>query len=234
MSVEWTKIVVVLDNEAYTIGLESEWGLSIYLETPHTKVLFDTDTDPVKLMFNLRSLNINLLQLDSIVISHTHRDHTGGLRIVADYNPDLRVYMPKRAKINRKIRDLKLSFIHLEETTSISKGVYVVGEQCSTALGIWEQAVAVRVRDKLILLCGCSHPGVDRIAEKALRDIGGRLHIVIGGFHNPPYTALNRLIELGVNKIYPLHCSGSSTRAYIEENYPERIGRGGSGLILEV
>jgi 7,8-dihydropterin-6-yl-methyl-4-(beta-D-ribofuranosyl)aminobenzene 5'-phosphate synthase len=71
-----------------TDTLLSEHGLSL-LVTVHTgeekqTVLFDTGYSSVGLLHNLEQLDVDLDQLDTVVLSHGHMDHTGGLHPLLD------------------------------------------------------------------------------------------------------------------------------------------------------
>lgn len=234
MSIEFAKIVIIVDNNRLREDLETRWGLSIYVETPYNKILFDTDTDPNVLARNAGKLGIDLSNIDCVVISHAHGDHTGGLRILSEYKPGLLVYTPKHANIESYVRRLGLTPRSISQTVRILTGVYVIGELSRGGFGLWEQALGLKVKEKLIVLTGCSHPGLDKIVEKALNDVGGRLYIVLGGFHDPSSSMLDSVIELGADKIYPLHCSGRRSIRYLKENYPEKLGIGGAGLELYI
>jgi hypothetical protein len=60
--------------------------------------------------------------------------------------------------------------------------------------------------------------------------------MVIGGFHMGAATeqlieyTIDRLIALGVNKIYPIHCSGDLIRQYMRDHYPQQYGQGNVGF----
>jgi 7,8-dihydropterin-6-yl-methyl-4-(beta-D-ribofuranosyl)aminobenzene 5'-phosphate synthase len=73
------KLTVLVDNntliDRYFIG---EPGLSFYIEEEGWKYLFDTGYSDV-FMQNAARMGINLLQVDSVVLSHGHNDHTWGL-----------------------------------------------------------------------------------------------------------------------------------------------------------
>ena len=73
----YVRQVVLVDNNPYKEGLETAWGLAVYLETDQTKLLFDTGPDPGVLERNAEKLGIDLSKIDFIVISHPHGDHTG-------------------------------------------------------------------------------------------------------------------------------------------------------------
>ena len=73
------KLIVLVDNntiiDRYFYG---EPGVSYFIECDDKKYLFDTGYSDIFIR-NATKLGINLLDLDAIVISHGHNDHTGGL-----------------------------------------------------------------------------------------------------------------------------------------------------------
>ena len=75
------RITTLSQNTAGRDGFLGEWGLSILVESGDTKVLFDTGQS-LSTVHNARLLGIDLSQIDKIVLSHGHFDHTGGLRHV--------------------------------------------------------------------------------------------------------------------------------------------------------
>ena len=75
------RITTLSENTAGIDGFLGEWGLSILVESDATKVLFDTGQS-VSTLHNANLLGIDLAQVDKIVLSHGHFDHTGGLRSV--------------------------------------------------------------------------------------------------------------------------------------------------------
>jgi len=72
------RITVLVENTAGGRGLLAEHGLAFWIELGDRKVLFDTGQSNV-LLGNARRLGIRLEQVDAIVLSHGHYDHTGGL-----------------------------------------------------------------------------------------------------------------------------------------------------------
>lgn len=56
-----------------------EWGYSALVEADGRKFLFDTGMHPDVVLANARTLRIDLSQVEDVVISHNHGDHTGGL-----------------------------------------------------------------------------------------------------------------------------------------------------------
>jgi 7,8-dihydropterin-6-yl-methyl-4-(beta-D-ribofuranosyl)aminobenzene 5'-phosphate synthase len=74
------KITTLAENTA-EMGYLAEWGLSMFIEADGVKVLFDTGMG-IAAVHNAQLLGIDLATTDRIVLSHGHRDHTGGLREV--------------------------------------------------------------------------------------------------------------------------------------------------------
>ncbi len=66
---------------------KNEHGLSILIESPAGKVLFDTGSSGSALLHNLRYLKRDPAELDAVVLSHAHQDHTGGLLTLLPYLP---------------------------------------------------------------------------------------------------------------------------------------------------
>lgn len=71
--------------------LIGEWGLSVLVETDNLNVLFDTGSS-VSAVSNGDLLGVRWSQIDAIVLSHGHYDHTGGLReVLKRANKQIRV-----------------------------------------------------------------------------------------------------------------------------------------------
>lgn len=75
------RLTTLCDNLVGSLGYLAEWGLSILVEYGEETILLDTGgTDTV--VRNAVQNGINLNQVTRIVLSHGHKDHTGGLRHV--------------------------------------------------------------------------------------------------------------------------------------------------------
>jgi 7,8-dihydropterin-6-yl-methyl-4-(beta-D-ribofuranosyl)aminobenzene 5'-phosphate synthase len=79
------KLQVLADNhtdiDEYLLG---EPALSFYIEDNGAKILFDTGYSDVFLR-NAEKRNIDLKTIDTLILSHGHNDHTGGLRHLRFY-----------------------------------------------------------------------------------------------------------------------------------------------------
>ena len=78
------KLKVLCDNNTYIdMYYLGEPALSFYLEDEEEKILFDTGYSDVFLL-NAGKMGIDLRNIDKIVLSHGHNDHTGGLKYLSD------------------------------------------------------------------------------------------------------------------------------------------------------
>jgi 7,8-dihydropterin-6-yl-methyl-4-(beta-D-ribofuranosyl)aminobenzene 5'-phosphate synthase len=73
--------ITTLSENTAQLGFLGEWGLSILVETETAKVLLDTGLS-ISAVYNADLIGIDLSTIDTIVLSHAHGDHTGGLRDV--------------------------------------------------------------------------------------------------------------------------------------------------------
>ncbi len=77
-----TKITVLCENTAWKpMGITGEHGFSALIEQDGQRILFDTGQG-MSLANNARVLGVNLADIKTVVLSHGHYDHTGGLPAV--------------------------------------------------------------------------------------------------------------------------------------------------------
>jgi len=82
--------VTVLSTMLADAGF-GEWGYAALVEVDGKKVLFDTGANPDTVLKNAKTLGIDLSDVEDVVVSHHHSDHTGGLlalrRALMEKNP---------------------------------------------------------------------------------------------------------------------------------------------------
>lgn len=87
------KIMCVVENSARRGSpFWGEHGLSYRIERDERAVLFDTGQSGAVLLHNLALLGETLADVEALILSHAHHDHTGGLATVLSQNPDLPIY----------------------------------------------------------------------------------------------------------------------------------------------
>lgn len=87
------KIITLVDNRSESESLETEHGLSLYIQTSdNQKILYDTGKSDL-FMRNAEKLGIDLSKIDRVVISHGHYDHIGGLLYFFKINKSAKIYL---------------------------------------------------------------------------------------------------------------------------------------------
>ncbi|MCR5691088.1 MAG: MBL fold metallo-hydrolase [Eubacterium sp.] len=90
------RIFNLIENTEGREGCEYAHGLSFYIETKKHKLLMDVGPSEVTLR-NARRMGIDLSQVDSLILSHGHYDHSGGILPFCQVNPRAKIYMQKKA-----------------------------------------------------------------------------------------------------------------------------------------
>ena len=70
--------IVVLSTMLADEGI-GEWGFAALVEADGKRLLFDTGARPRTVLDNARELGLDLADIDDVILSHNHEDHTGGL-----------------------------------------------------------------------------------------------------------------------------------------------------------
>ena len=90
------KIVTLVENSCGTENCIAEHGLSIYIETENHKLLLDTgQTDAI--VKNAEVLGIDLTAVDTVILSHGHYDHSGGILPFSKLNHSAQIIMQSSA-----------------------------------------------------------------------------------------------------------------------------------------
>ena len=90
------RITVLLENRSRREDLHCAHGLSLYIEAGERKLLMDMGPDE-KFIENARALGIDLAEVDTAFLSHSHDDHSGGLAAFCEINHKAKVYLEKEA-----------------------------------------------------------------------------------------------------------------------------------------
>jgi len=83
---------VVNDTVKNNLNLIAEHGLSFWIQTENGTVLLDTGQTAAVLSHNLKMLNFLPQDIDALVLSHAHYDHTGGLEAILSINTKLTLF----------------------------------------------------------------------------------------------------------------------------------------------
>ncbi len=94
------KITVVVENSTRKKELLAEHGLSFFIEYNGKKILFDTGQG-MAFFHNAEKLGITLNDLDAIILSHGHYDHTGALKKICEENIHVPIFTHPNSFVKR-------------------------------------------------------------------------------------------------------------------------------------
>jgi len=209
------KITIVYDNNAKE-GLKADWGFSCLIENKK-KMLFDTGADSEILLSNMKKLKIDPKEVEIVILSHEHYDHVGGLRGFLEANGN-------KARV--------INPADFSKPTKIAENVYSTGYLQKNFTDIKEQSLFIKTKKGLVVLVGCSHPGVDKILDAVKKannlEDDKRIYAIIGGFHG--FSKLEKLN--GIKVIGACHCT--QHKREIEKMYPENYKEIKAGDIIKI
>ena len=206
------KIVTLVENTAVNDDYTAEHGLCIYIETVKHKLLLDTgQTDA--LIKNASLAGVDLSAVDTVILSHGHYDHSGGIIPFTGINTTARIYMQKNAPephyngeryigIDKAIPELTNVIavdgdMQIDEELFLFSGIkgrrsYPQGNKKLSCIrnGVkaeddfsHEQCLVISQDSEKILLSGCAHNGILNIIDRYKEIYGSVPDKVISGFH---------------------------------------------------
>ncbi|MGA7410533.1 MAG: MBL fold metallo-hydrolase [Bryobacteraceae bacterium] len=130
----------------------------------------------------------------------------------------------------------------VDKTTEVTPGITLIA-LISDAPGtkeLKELSVAINTPDGVVLVVGCSHPGIEAIVAEAVK-INPRIHFLTGGFHL--VVAQDPVIEKVANTLHdtykvdyiaPGHCTGEPTFTALQKAFGDRYLYAGLGTTLSM
>jgi 7,8-dihydropterin-6-yl-methyl-4-(beta-D-ribofuranosyl)aminobenzene 5'-phosphate synthase len=233
------RITVVYNNVAYAPELETAWGFAAVLESTSGTVLFDTGGDGRRLLANMQRLGLEPEQVDAVVLSHIHGDHTGGLDEFLARNSGVTVYLPQSFPVGfrRAVEQRGARVETVGGPQRLFGNVYSTGEMDQ---GTKEQALIVDTEAGLVVVTGCAHPDIVDMAKAAREYLRKDIYLLMGGFHllgrseSQLRGILRALRDLRVRKVAPSHCTGDEAIALFRETWKKEFIEGGCGATIQV
>jgi 7,8-dihydropterin-6-yl-methyl-4-(beta-D-ribofuranosyl)aminobenzene 5'-phosphate synthase len=233
------KLTIVYDNNPYNPDLTEAWGFACHVDTVGSKILFDTGGDSRILLDNMKTLGMDVDELQVVVLSHIHADHVSGLAGMLSRNRHVDVYVPASFPQEFKLRveSYGCGLVEVKEPLKIRNGAITTGELGSE---IKEQSLIINSERGLVVVTGCAHPGIVKIIEKAAQLTDRNIYLVVGGFHlggsaeHEIRSVVERFRCLGVEKVAPCHCSGDLARRIFRDYFKQDYVEAGVGRIIKI
>jgi 7,8-dihydropterin-6-yl-methyl-4-(beta-D-ribofuranosyl)aminobenzene 5'-phosphate synthase len=134
------------------------------------------------------------------------------------------------------------NFQLIDKTTEVTPGITLIA-LISDAPGtkeLKELSLAINTPDGVVLVVGCSHPGIEAIVAEAVK-INPHIHFLTGGFHL--VVAQDPVIEKVANALHdtykvdyiaPGHCTGEPTFTALQKVFGDRYLYAGLGTTLSI
>ena len=133
-------------------------------------------------------------------------------------------------------------FVMVDSTLEVTPGVHFIS-LISESVGtkeLPELSMALETPRGLVVVAGCSHPGIERIVAAATR-IHPRVHSVFGGLHLPsaPDPEIARIAAAlrdtyKVERIAPGHCTGEPAFFHFRKTWKDRYTYAGVGSVIDL
>ncbi|HUX97327.1 MAG TPA: MBL fold metallo-hydrolase [Bacteroidales bacterium] len=206
-------ITVLYDNYVCVKGTKADWGYSVVIEGLDKGILFDTGTRQDVFESNFKEIGIDPSKIDILVISHEHGDHTGGIPSFVKMRTAIPVIIPHSfsSSFKKQMTGYELHPILADAPAEICDHLFTSGE---FDYKIAEQTLVLDTKKGLVVLTGCSHPGIVEMLSKIKTDFNKNIYMVFGGFHlmNKSDSEMNEIIsamkDLGNVKCGATHCTG--------------------------
>jgi 7,8-dihydropterin-6-yl-methyl-4-(beta-D-ribofuranosyl)aminobenzene 5'-phosphate synthase len=130
----------------------------------------------------------------------------------------------------------------IDKTTELAPGITLIA-LLSDAPGtkeLKELSLAINTADGIVLVVGCSHPGIESIVAEAAK-INPHIHFIAGGFHlvAAQDSAIEKIATTlhdtyKVDYIAPGHCTGEPTFAALQKTFGDHYFYAGLGTTLDL
>ncbi len=227
-------VKVIYDNYVHENNLKSDWGYSIIIEGLEKEILFDAGTRPDIFEFNFTKMSLNANKVEMIVFSHEHGDHTEGLPAFTAMKKNIPVLIPTSFSdgFKKKMITSGLIPVLVRDAAKICDNLYTSGE---FIYQIPEQTLVLNTRNGLVVMTGCSHPGIVMMLKQIKSVFNKNIYMVFGGFHlmdkseKEMEEIISELKSIGVIKCGATHCTGEKQIKLIKESFGANFVELGAG-----
>ncbi|MDP8233815.1 MAG: MBL fold metallo-hydrolase [Candidatus Saelkia tenebricola] len=250
------KVEVLFNNDVLNKKFSAGWGFSCLVDSC---VLFDTGESGKYLFNNIKIMGVDISRIETVVISHDHWDHTGGLWELLKKRKGLKVYACPgfSREFKEKVKKLQGELVEIDKFTKIAcsgntndftgqssgEEIFITGEIAGSYDGQYmpEQALVVKTENGISVITGCAHPGIVKMVEKVKEEFPEeQLYFVFGGFHlmdkdkRAIEVVVEKFKEMDIRKVGPTHCSGKEAEKIFKDTYGNGFISVKAGEVFEI
>ena len=268
------RATILYDAFGNAENLKKDWGFSVLIEYSGKKILFDTGNNAKIFAANVKAMHVDLKDLDFVVISHRHGDHTSGLNYLLQVNPRVKIYAPAESfgvfgstlpkGLYKTVDTLpsnmryfngaepeafnsgspwpEANFVSVDSQIEVAPGIFLIPTVSNVkgTLELRELTLALNTPHGLVLVAGCSHPGVEEILGAASA-VNSHVHMLLGGLHlvKTPDAEIERLASAlhdkwKIDRIAPGHCTGEPAFAKLKQVFGDSYLYAGLGSRVDI
>jgi len=134
------------------------------------------------------------------------------------------------------------NFVLIDGVTEAAPGVSVIATVSQTpgTLELRELSLAIETPKGLVLVVGCSHPGIERIVEASMV-LDKHVYAIVGGLHlvTTPESEIARIVtalhdKWKVDRVALGHCTGEPAFAAFQRAFGSQYNYAGLGSVIEL
>ena len=134
------------------------------------------------------------------------------------------------------------NFQLIDKNIEIAPGMYLIAlvSDKPGTLEVHELSLAIRTPDGLVLVVGCSHPGVEHIVQEASA-IDPHINLLLGGLHqiqaaDPEVERIATVLhdQYKLDRIAPGHCTGEPEFAVLKKTFGDHFLYAGVGSVVDL
>ena len=234
------EIRVIYDNTSAREDVEADWGFASVVTFRGRRVLFDSGTKPDLFLRNLKIMGVEPGSIETAMVSHQHPDHRNGIYRLYPLNRNIGVHFLDvfYEKAYQEALAVEMEPERHTGPFELIPGAYSTGMIPGDPP---EQSLAIETSKGLVLLVGCSHPGIANIVRATQKQRGvDSIRLLVGGLHMFRQSAeeigpqIRQLQKLNVESVMPAHCSGDLAKEMFREAYGANFDTLGAGKVLRL
>ena len=134
------------------------------------------------------------------------------------------------------------NFVPVRQKIEVASGLFILSGVSTTpgTLELRELSLAIETPQGLILIVGCSHPGVEHVLQEASA-IDPHVHILFGGMHQiqEPDPEVERIAtvlheQYKLDLVAPGHCTGEPEFAALKKAFGDHYLYAGAGTVIDL
>jgi 7,8-dihydropterin-6-yl-methyl-4-(beta-D-ribofuranosyl)aminobenzene 5'-phosphate synthase len=134
------------------------------------------------------------------------------------------------------------NFVTISQKTEVAPGIFILSSTSSTpgTLELKELSLAIKTPEGVMLIVGCSHPGIEHIVREAIA-IDPHINILFGGLHqiqasDPEVERIAAALhdQYKLERVAPGHCTGEPEFAAMKRAFGDHYVYAGVGSVVDL